>query len=292
MRITTNMVGCAMKKELLILHERFIKLMQAQPGVQGAWYFGSASREQTDEHSDLDIVFLIAGDRFEDVSGKLASWLAACCDKVLLCWPEEFNGASIVNNGYLLEFNGEVVVYDVFLLNSEHLQDGICQLHYADLREKNVIFDKDGKVRALMANAPSGGLWQADVSRLIDTYWYHAHLSAKYLIRRDYFKLEAVLRTMIDAHASLLLTAFDTIPWGGSANKLRLLPDAYQAHLKLYGCIDDFSLMREHILQSMRWFDSDALATAAPEAASHEQSLSSAILPHWIAATNAPSSLK
>ena len=282
----------AMKKELLAVHDRFISLMQGQPGILGAWYFGSASRDQTDDHSDLDVVFLANGAQFADIASQLTHWMASCCDSVILCWPEEFNGDSIVNNGYLLKLDGQTVVYDVFLLNSERLRDGICQMHYAGLQEKSIIFDPCGTVRALAADAPSGHLWHADVLRLIDTYWYHAHLSAKYLIRRDFFKLEAVLRTMMDAHASLLLTAHDTIPWGGSANKLRLLPEAYQRHLMQYGCLDDFTLMRERILQSMRWFVSDAAAIASCDAAAHAGNVSSVVLSCWIAATEALSSQK
>ncbi|MCH5286020.1 MAG: hypothetical protein J1E43_01240 [Christensenellaceae bacterium] len=279
-----------MIQELLTIHERVVRRMQSQPEVLGAWYFGSASRQQTDEHSDLDVVFLIAGERFADVAANVTSWLETCCDRVVLCWPEGFNGDSIVNNGYLLELGGKLVVYDVFLLNSERLDDGICRVHYADLQRENIIFDRNGSVAALAANAPSNSLWQDDAQRLIDTYWYHAHLSAKYLVRRDFFKLEAVLRTMMDAHASLLLTALDRLPWGGSANKLNHLPASYQQHLKRYGCTEDFSLMRESILQSMRWFDSDAQALAEGAAASHEQSISTAILPRWMAATASLSS--
>lgn len=274
-----------MMKELLTIHERAVSRMQRQPEILGAWYFGSASRQQTDEHSDLDVVFLVAGEHFATAAASITSWMAACCDRVVLCWPEGFNGESIVNNGYLLELDGKLVVYDVFLLNSQRLDDGICRVHYADLRRENILFDKDGSVAALTDDAPSGSLWRDDVQRLIDTYWYHAHLTAKYLIRRDYFKLEAVLRTMMDAHASLLLTALDRLPWGGSANKLNHLPEAYQQHLKGYGCMEDFSLMRESILQSMRWFDEDARALTEAAMAAHEQSVSGAILPRWIAAT-------
>lgn len=281
-----------MKKELLAIHDRFIRLMREQPGVLGAWYFGSASRDQTDEHSDLDVVFLADGRAFADITNRLTAWLGTCCDRVILCWPEEFSGEAIVNNGYILELDGQAVVYDVFLLNQARIRDGICQIHYTDLQEKHILFDPFGAVRALMEDAPAGSLWQADVPRLIDTYWYHAHLSAKYLARRDFFKLEAVLRTMMDAHASLLLTACDTIPWGGSANKLRLLPDGYQRHLMQYACLDDFALMRQRILRSMRWFDGDAAAIASGAVAAHARDVSAAVLAHWIAATEDLSSHK
>ena len=254
-----------MNRALTTIHDRFISFVQRQPGVLGAWYFGSASRGQSDQYSDLDVVFLLSGERFPNASAQVTSWLADCCDRVILCWPEGFNGEAIVNNGYLLELDGEIVVYDVFLLNSDRLEDGICRMHYADLQEDNVIFDRDGHVRALIASNVPGTPWRDDVSRLISTYWYHAHLSAKYLLRGDFFKLEAVMRTLMDTHVSLLLTAFDRTTWGGSANKLHYLSAEQQQHLKKYGCTDDFALMRANLRQCFLWFDADARAIAPSE---------------------------
>ena len=271
-----------MNEALQAIHNRFIALMKDQPDVWGAWYFGSAARGSSDPYSDLDVVFLLHGERFQDIAAQITRWLESCCDRVILCWPEGFNGEAIVNNGYLLELNGEIVVYDVFLLSSDHLDQGICRMHYADLRESSILFDREGHVQALTAAAPSGSPWREDTDRLISTYWYHAHLSAKYLLRGDFFKLEAVTRTLMDAHVSLLLTALDQTTWGGSANKLRFLPAEKQARLKRYGCVDDFPRMRASLLQCFRWFAEDAQAIAPRETAVAE-----AVLARWLDQTRA-----
>ena len=62
---------------------------------------------------------------------------------------------------------------------------------------------------------------------------------------------------LYDNHASLLLTGYDTIKWGGAENKLGFLPAEKQEHLKQYVCTDDFLINREHLLQSMKWFEQD-----------------------------------
>ena len=265
-----------MNKALLTIHDRFVSLMRDQPGVWGAWYFGSASRGLSDPYSDLDVVFLLDGEGFHAAADRLTEWLASCCDRVILCWPEGFNGEAIVNNGYLLELDGQIVVYDLFLLNGKRLDEGICRMHYADLREDSVIFDRDGRVRELIGS-PAAAPWRDDLARLVDTYWYHAHLSAKYLLRGDFFKLEAVTRTLMDAHVSLLLTAYDQTTWGGSANKLRFLPADLQRHLTKYGCVDNFRLMRSNLLQCLRWFEADAKAIAPPEA----NAAAETVLAYW-----------
>lgn len=251
-----------MNAKLLDIHEGLMAIVREQTRILGAWYFGSASRDLADEYSDLDVVFLVDSAGFEEVAARMGDWLEACCDRVVLCYPEGFNGEAIVNNGYLLEADGQIVCYDVFLLNSDRLEDDICRMHYTGLQESSIIFDRDGRVRALSAAAPSGSPWRDDIERLISVYWYHAHLSAKYLMRGDFFKLETVTRALMDAHVSLLLTIYDQLPWGGSANKLRYLPDDVQEHVRHYGCVPDFPLMRFRLLQCFRWFAEDVRAVS------------------------------
>lgn len=265
--------GYPLNEKLLGIHEQLMTIVREQPCIHGAWYFGSASRDLADEYSDLDVVFLVDSEGFAEVAARMTGWLEACCDRVVLCYPEGFNGEAIVNNGYLLEVDGQIVCYDVFLLNSARLEDDICRMHYAGLRESSIIFDRDGRVRALASAAPSGSPWRDDVDRLISVYWYHAHLSAKYLMRGDFFKLESVTRALMDAHVSLLLTIHDQSTWGGSANKLQHLPEDVQEHVRHYGCVPDFPLMRSRLLQCFRWFAED-IAAVSPTDATAETVLS------------------
>lgn len=209
-----------MLKELLHVHNAFITAMKAEEGVLGAWYFGSAARGTTDEYSDIDIVFLVQGEAFATVDQKLSLMLGEACDKVLLCWPEDFNSQAIKNYGFILQQQERLFQYDVFLLNKEKIDDLMCRIHYAELQPQHIIFDKNGSVHALIDEAIKGEPWRDDISKLIKTYWFHVQMSAKYIARQDFFKLNAVLRILMDTHGSLLLTAHDKTTWGGAANKL------------------------------------------------------------------------
>ena len=97
-----------MNQELSRIFDGFMGQMQAEPGILGAWNFGSAMHGLSDEYSDVDIVFLVEKNSFEKTEQRVPVLLDALCDQVLLCWEEEFNSECIVNNGYLLK-KGEQV---------------------------------------------------------------------------------------------------------------------------------------------------------------------------------------
>lgn len=240
----------------------FIGIMKIEDGVLGAWNFGSGSRGMSDEYSDADIVFLVDGKNFAETVKGLKADISKVCDKVLICWEEGFNGEAIINNGYLIQKDGKIFQFDVFLLNNDRIKDYICQIHYMCLTEKDILFDKNGKVGELCGNCPCGSLWQGDTEELFKTYLYHFYMTAKYIIRKDYFKLNYVMRTLFDTHASVLLTSYDRINWGGEGNKLGFIPEEKQEHLKRYFCCGDFEVNRSNLLRAFGFFKEDIMEAA------------------------------
>lgn len=271
-----------MLTELIESNRKIISIMKSQEGVLGSWYFGSVSHKMTDEYSDIDIVFLVDNCVFEDLGRDITKIIASAVDKVILCWAENINNEKIVNFDLLLMFHGEVFQYDIFLLNKEYIDDFMCKLHYINLRSENVIFDLQGEVKKLLDNVPTGSLWSEDVSRLIDTYWLHVQITVKYFLRKDYFKLEGILRILMDTHASLLLTGFDKIKWGGSASKLHFISAEKQQHLMKYGCMEDFAHVRNNLLQSISWFEEDIEEIGTSTEQQHSCELGKIIKPYWI----------
>ena len=270
-----------MLKELQLVHNKFIAIMKEEKGVLGAWNFGSASHDMTDEFSDIDIVFLIDGDNFQVIDDNLTKMLKSICDDVIICWPEDFNSDAVKNYGYLLQLNEQIFQYDIFLLNNAYIDDFMCQMHYTDLQKKDVVFDIDDNVSRLIAKAPSGNLWCDDIPSIIKTYWFHVHMSAKYFARKDFFKLNNVLRILMDTHTALLLTAYDKITWGGSANKLAFIDEDKQQHLMKYGCIPDFFQMKENLLQSITWFENDIKEIGNADEAAYSQKTGNIVMKHF-----------
>jgi len=85
----------------------------------------------------------------------------------------------------------------------------------------------------------------------------------------------------MDTHASLLLSAYDTITWGGCASRLRYIPGDKQEHLKLYGCDMDFARVRENLYRSMKWFDEDVCEICDDEIRAFNARLAEAVMPDW-----------
>lgn len=247
-----------MLDELKTVNDSFISLIKEIGGVRAAWYFGSNMRGLSDEYSDVDIVILADKSAYGETDKRLTEMLASVCDEVVLCWGEDFNGEAMKNYDYILSLNGKIFQYDVFLLNSGFIDDYMCRLHYTGLTEENVIFSKDNAAEELIQNAPNSEPWRADVKRLAETYWLHVQMSVKYFLRKDFFKLNKVLRILMDAHTSLLLTRYDKTNWGGAENKLKFIPAEKQEHLMKYGCIPDFELMKKNLEWSANRFENDA----------------------------------
>ncbi len=246
-----------MNADLTKITENFLNEMKNNEGVIGVWSFGSAARDMSDEYSDADIVFLINGSKFKETEKKLEAVILGICDDILICYEEEFNGESIINNGYLIEKDNNIFQLDIFLLNNDRKDDFICRIHYTDIFERDILFDPMGYVKELCGNCPHGSLWNSNVSKLFTTYLYHFYMSAKYLARKDHFKLNNVMRKLFETHSSLLLSLYDSIKWGGEGNKLNFIPAEKQGHLKKYFCCEDFTVDKANLLKEIEYFQSD-----------------------------------
>ncbi|MBD5140754.1 MAG: hypothetical protein HDT25_04990 [Ruminococcus sp.] len=272
-----------MLNELKTVNEKFIALIKENSGVLAAWYFGSNTHglydKLSDEYSDIDIVILADEASYCDIDKSLTEMLKSVCDEVILCWGEDFNGEAMKNYDCLLSLNGKIFQYDIFLLNNGFIDDFMCKLHYAELTEEDIIFSRGDTAQRLIGSAMKADTWQGDISRIVDTYWLHIQMSVKYFLRKDFFKLNGVLRILMDAHTSLLLTKYDKITWGGTANKLHFIPAEKQTHLMRYGCISDFEAMKENLLWSLEQFEKDVEEIAGND---HYKKLGKLIKEYWI----------
>lgn len=264
------------------INEDIIGLMKKDTGILTAWEFGSGMYHTRDEYSDIDLVLLVQESDYERINQQLQKNLETVCDHLLIFWPEDFNGPSICNYDCLLEREGKILQYDIFLLNDAALDDEMCKIHYADLQTDNIYFDKTGKAAALINTNRIRHTWSDDICHLIDTYWLHIHMTAKYLLRRDYFKLAGVLRILMDTHTSLLLTAYDQTTWGSSANKLHYLPEDKQCHLKRYYCDANFQHTQANLRQSMLWFEEDIQEFKIAEAVEQNKTISDKVKKAWL----------
>jgi predicted nucleotidyltransferase len=224
----------------------------------GGWHFGSIARGLDDEYSDVDPIFVIDGDHFEEFNGDLKGIFSKMFDEVITFWPESFNNDEIKNYGIDIRIKGKIYQFDIFLLNSKKLDGWWCKIHYTDAKLKDVIFDRTGSIHQLLSNAPKGEIPERDLLYIIETYWQHVHMILKYFHRKDYFKVLKVIDVLMKSHVELLLAEYDKISWGGWESKVKYVPHEKQEHLKKYFASNDLELMKLNVRESIGYFSADA----------------------------------
>lgn len=271
-----------MLQELVNVNEQYISYMKKQQCVLGSWYIGSISHETTDDYSDIDISFLIEDSEFESIGQKSLDFMSSIVDDVIICWAENFNNKKIKSYSFILKLKCHIFQYDVVLINKNYTDYHMCKIFYMNLQNEHIIFDKQEYVKELVLNAPLGSFYSMDRKRIIETYWFYVEMSIKYFKRKDFFKLEGVMRVLFDMHSSLILTGYDKINWGGTENKLHFIDSRKQKHLMKYGCIEDLSCMRNNLLQSICWFEEDVEDIGTVENQKYSHTIGELIKEHWI----------
>lgn len=247
-----------MNKILMQAFDRLTNILERDLRCLGGWHFGSVSRGLDDEYSDVDPVFLIDGNYFEEFDKELPRFFEKICDKVLLYWPETFNNDEIKNYGFDIQIDENIYQFDIFLLNSLKTENWGFQVHSTGIMEENIIFDRNGVIAEIVKKAPKGEIPFRDISFFIETYWHHIHMITKYFIRQDYFKILKNIHILMNAHTELLLAQYDCITWGGWDSKIKYIPAQKQEHLKLYYMFSDFDGIKKNLISSMNWFSADA----------------------------------
>lgn len=271
-----------MNPKLISAFKSFVDIMKKDEHCIGGWHFGSVARGLTDEFSDVDPVFVIDGNHFDEFDSKLREKFEQICDKVIVFWGESFNNDVIKNYGVDIKIGDEILQFDIFLLNSFKQDDWWFQQHYKSTKESDIIFDKDGRILQLIKNAPKGGyIPYYDIMYANLTYWHHANMIIKYFKRKDYFKLVKNTDILMQSHIKLLLSLYDKTTWGDWDSKLKYIPKDKQQHLMLYYASNDFSVMYDNIKQSIIMFSNDAKEIFATKSLEYPIDIEKSILCQW-----------
>jgi hypothetical protein len=205
--------------------DRLMKLLAADARCLGAWHFGSLTRGLADRFSDVDPIVLVTPEGYESLVRELPQLYGRAADRLQVIWPERYNNDFFGNYGALLEQRGELFQFDLFLMRADRFDEHFCRVHRVGCTPEHVIFDRDSTVAALLARGPglaSGG--PPNLGYAIDTYYFHAQMIIKYLLRPDLLKMGKVLRELYHAHSEVLLAGYRRADWGSP--EMRLQHDA------------------------------------------------------------------
>ncbi|MCL2719174.1 MAG: aminoglycoside 6-adenylyltransferase [Lachnospiraceae bacterium] len=249
-----------MNPDLILMFEKILAAVKADPRCKGGWHYGSVGRGEEDEWSDYDPVFLIDQEDFEAFSADVAKILSGSCDELLIFWPENYNSDCFKNFCSIVRLGQSLHQFDFFILNAGRAEDWWCRQHCKGCTRDSIFFDRTGEVAALLDKGYTTDNYIPDTLRAIDTYWFHIQMLVKYFKRRDIYKLFKNINDFIfHAHIDLLLSHYDTLDWGSWETKVkRCVPEDLQKHLLVYFTSADFAELKTAIEKGMTFFQQDA----------------------------------
>lgn len=248
-----------MHPELVGAFDKLVQILKQDVRCIGGWQYGSLSRGEEDIYSDYDPVFLINDRDFEAFAADVPKFLQKACDELVICWPENYNDGHFKNFCSVLKIGENLHQHDFFIMNAGYPMTWFCRQHQKGCSRQNIIFDRTGEVGILLDKGLRTDNHIPDLSRAMDTYWFHVEMLIKYFKRRDMFKLIKNIDMIFHAHVDLLLAQYDTLDYGAWETKVKkCVPLKKQAHLLAYFVPADFDAMKNMVRKCMLLFREDA----------------------------------
>lgn len=105
-----------MHQDLVNGFNKMIEEIKKDNRCKGAWHYGSVSRNQSDQYSDYDPVFLVPEKHFEDFSKDVKKYISTACDEVIISWAEDYNSEVFKNFCNMIRINDKLHQLDFFIL--------------------------------------------------------------------------------------------------------------------------------------------------------------------------------
>lgn len=235
-----------------------VRLFKNNPMVMAAYHSGSIGTEREDEFSDVDPVFVIERQCFRVFDKQLPALFELAVATPILWWPERWiwrPGAdedidTHRNYAIFFELDGKLLQYDMNFIAAP-LQDRI------KVSKEQFIFDKANILEVCPASPPVD-LDKRKLRWTIQMYWIYVYIHAKYIKRRDLFKLLYAQQELFHEHLGILQYLEPDPPqgwWPLIANKIDA---AKQEHLLLYFGVPDVNMIEEKLQEQIRLFSEDA----------------------------------
>lgn len=275
--------------------QQSIEVLKQDPRILGAWHFGSAAKNSSDDYSDVDPVFLVKKEFFEQVDQELPEIFKKICPGIHLWWPESYNGSAIKN--YAILFEGkELHQYDLTIVKESCLDSGMAYIFSKDCREEHIIFDKDDMIKNNVvkrnlqekAGAADAALNGSNISCQIEMYWLFAFITVKYFMRKNIFKIIYARDTMRSVHLSILQRLIGKGNWSWWPESITVNLDAEkQAEMLSYFGAPSIDGMKQDFMISLSNFSKDAGELCRREGLVYPEELENTLLKYVTSHLNA-----
>lgn len=258
--------------------EKTVELFENDPRILAGWIFGSAGRNEEDEYSDVDPVFLVSDRDFEQVDRELTGIFRKICPNIALWWPESYNGSDIRNYAVLLQDRDDLFQYDMTLIRESDTPTGISQMFFKGCREENILFDKTGALKERFSKNLPQAYTTDRIVREIEKYWLFVFISVKYIRRSDVFKTIYARNELMQAHLKVLQMAAREGDWSWWPRSIgKNLDKNKQRDMLLYFGAPDMKSLSNGLLKQMKFFSEDAKKVCVENGTSYPQQLEEAI---------------
>ena len=238
--------------------DKTVQLFKNNPMVIAAYHSGSIGTDREDEFSDVDPVFVIKRESFMEFDKQLPVLFEDAIGKPILWWPERWiwrPGAAEnidIHRNYAIffELDGKLLQYDMNFVAAP--QQGRIKVS-----KNQFIFDKVDVLEIIPVKVPVN-LDKRKLRWTIEMYWIYVYIHAKYIKRRDLFRLLYAQQELFHEHL-IILQYLDSNPtqgwWPLVANGV---DQAKQAHLVQYFNTPDVDVITEKLQDQVHLFSRDA----------------------------------
>lgn len=270
-----------MNKKLNNIFNNSIEMLLKDDRVIGAWHFGSIAEGKADEYSDVDPVFLVEDDRFDEVDKDLPNIIKNVCDEVVLWWPEEFNNDYIKNYAVLVKTNN-IYQYDITIIKKSKVRCGMANIFLDGCKENNIIFDKDGElkkiIRCMDKDLPPN-IDKTNISRMIEKFWLFVFISIKYFNREDVYKIIYARNELFQIHLEVLKLLDVEKKWSWWAKDMtnNIGVDKREKMLMYFGAPCSEGL-KENLINQIQEFSEDARSLCLKNSITYDTKLEKNII--------------
>ena len=184
--------------------DKTVSVFENDPRVVAAYHSGSIGTDREDEFSDVDPVYVIEPESFLEFDRQLPGIFEKAVAKPILWWPERWvwrlgaeDNINIHHNyAIFFEMDDKLLQYDINFRVAP--QEGRIRVS-----KDQFIFDKSGVLEIGPESLPAD-LDKRKLGWTIQMYWIYVYIHAKYIKRRDLFKLLYAQQELFHEHLVIL----------------------------------------------------------------------------------------
>jgi hypothetical protein len=246
--------------------DKTVSLFSKNPMVLAAYHSGSIGTDREDAFSDVDPVFVIRRESFLEFDRQLPALFEQAVTKPILWWPERWiwqpgaseNIDSHRNYAIFFEMEGKLLQYDINFI-------AVPQQDRIKVSQDQFIFDKSNvlEINPVSTPSPPVDLDKRKLNWTILMYWIYVYIHAKYIKRRDLFKLLYAQEELFHEHLVILQYGGSNAVKGWWPLVAHEVDEAKQAHLLKYFSEPDVDGITGKLQEQIRLFSEDARQACA-----------------------------